>query len=134
MKRGAAQQKWDSANMTTLSCRVTKEKAEAFRKKCEAAGTKPNAVLLECVNGYLNGRTKEIEVSFTDWDLADRVSRMNVLPGTSPESQYRQAVTRIFSDAIAEKIVDENWPVLVGPDADLQQSYKTRFKYILPNW
>lgn len=48
-----ANDKWDAANMTILACRVTKKKAEAFRQACKAAGTNPNAVLLETVNKFL---------------------------------------------------------------------------------
>jgi len=45
--------KWDAANMTILGCRVTKTKADAFRKACSAAGTNPNAVLLSTVNKFI---------------------------------------------------------------------------------
>lgn len=48
-----ANAKWNAANMTKLSCGVTKEKAEAFKAACAAAGTNANAVILNAVNDFL---------------------------------------------------------------------------------
>ena len=45
--------KWNAANMTKLSCGVTKEKAAAFKAACAAAGTNVNAVILRAVDDYL---------------------------------------------------------------------------------
>lgn len=49
-----ANKKWDSANMTIVGCRVTKDKAAQFKAACIAAGTNPNAVLLACVNQFIS--------------------------------------------------------------------------------
>ena len=49
----AASKRWDQVNMTRLSCKVTKEKAERFKAICASRGTNTNAVLLACVNSYI---------------------------------------------------------------------------------
>lgn len=49
----AATRKWDQENMTRLSCKVTKAKAERFKAACQKNGTNTNAVLLTCVNDYI---------------------------------------------------------------------------------
>ena len=49
-----ANKKWDAENMTIVGCRVTKDKAKQFKEACLAAGTNPNAVLLACVNKYID--------------------------------------------------------------------------------
>ena len=40
----AANDRWDSANMTKLGCKIRKDKAEEFKAACKLAGTTPNAV------------------------------------------------------------------------------------------
>ena len=54
----AANKKWDAANMTTVGCRVTKEKAKQFKDACLAVGKNPNAVLLKCVNDFIADHAK----------------------------------------------------------------------------
>lgn len=49
----AASRKWDQANMTRLSCKVTKAMAETFKSICIKEGTNTNAVLLEYVRRYI---------------------------------------------------------------------------------
>lgn len=49
----AAARKWDQANMTRLSCKVTKVMAEKFKAICQKEGTNTNAVLLEYVRRYI---------------------------------------------------------------------------------
>lgn len=49
MKNNAVR-KWDKENMTALSCRVAKKKAEEFRQACKKLGLVPNALFLEVVN------------------------------------------------------------------------------------
>ena len=49
----AAAVKWDKENMTNVACRVTREKAKAFRLSCQQNGTNPNAVLLAYINKYI---------------------------------------------------------------------------------
>jgi len=46
----AASAKWDKENMTTLSTRVTKQKAQAFRQACADLNTKPNQVFLKAID------------------------------------------------------------------------------------
>lgn len=49
-----ANNKWDAANMTVLGCKIRKDKAEAFRAACKAAGTTPNAVFKEAINRFMD--------------------------------------------------------------------------------
>ena len=48
-----AHQKWDNKNMTTVGCKLTKEKARVFREACAAAGEKPNKIFLSVVDEYI---------------------------------------------------------------------------------
>lgn len=45
--------KWDAANMTVLGCKIRKDKAEEFKTACREAGTTPNAVFMEAINGFM---------------------------------------------------------------------------------
>lgn len=48
--RKRANVKWDKANMATLTCRVTKEKAQRFKDACDRLGTNRNAEFLKTIN------------------------------------------------------------------------------------
>ena len=48
--RKRANQKWDRQNMTVIGCKVTKEKAQAFKEACAALGTIPNRVLMDLID------------------------------------------------------------------------------------
>lgn len=52
-KKKASNAKWDSANMSTLGCRVKKVQAAEFKAYCKAQGKTSNTVLkdyvLECI-------------------------------------------------------------------------------------
>ena len=48
-----ANRKWDSAHYTQLPCKIRKEKANAFRAACKAAGTSPNAVLNAAADAFM---------------------------------------------------------------------------------
>lgn len=54
-----AHAKWDQENMTTVGCKLTKAKAQAFRDACKAAGDKPNRVFLAVVDEYITKYGKE---------------------------------------------------------------------------
>lgn len=60
-KKKASNAKWDSANMTTLGCRVKKSQAEAFKAHCETQGSTSNTVLkdfvLDCIGEQESGMT-----------------------------------------------------------------------------
>ena len=45
--------KWDAANMTVLGCKVRKDKAEAFKAACAAAGTTVNAVFSAAIDDFM---------------------------------------------------------------------------------
>ena len=53
--RRRANAKWDAANMTTLGCRMRKDKAEQFKAACKAAGTTPNAVFTAAMDRFMGG-------------------------------------------------------------------------------
>ena len=48
-----ARTRWDKEHLTTIGCKVTKEKAEEFRIACEKRKTNRNAVLLAYVNKFI---------------------------------------------------------------------------------
>lgn len=50
-----ANQKWDSANMATMACKVKREQAEQFRAYCTNKGEAVNAVLQGFVSSCING-------------------------------------------------------------------------------
>lgn len=45
-----SQKRWDRENMITISCRLTRKKAEEFKKACDQLNTKRNTVLLNAIN------------------------------------------------------------------------------------
>lgn len=45
-----AQKRWDKDNMVTITCRVTKRKADDFKAACDSLGTTRNAVLIKAIN------------------------------------------------------------------------------------
>ena len=55
-----ANQKWDKSHMTTIGCRVTKEKAELFRQSCRILETIPNKVIMQTVDETIK-KAQEIE-------------------------------------------------------------------------
>ncbi len=48
-----ANRKWAANNITQLSCKMRKDKAEAFKAACYAAGTTPNAVLTAAAEAFM---------------------------------------------------------------------------------
>lgn len=48
-----ANRKWDTAHYTQLPCKIRREKADAFRAACLAAGTRPNTVLTAAVDAFM---------------------------------------------------------------------------------
>lgn len=57
-KQKQSRNKWDTANMTVLGCKVRKDKAEQFKAACRAAGTTPNAIFAAAINEFL-GKGKD---------------------------------------------------------------------------
>ena len=51
-----ANRKWDNAHYTQLPCKIRKDKADAFRAACKAAGTSPNAVLNAAADAFMQER------------------------------------------------------------------------------
>ena len=47
--RKRANKKWDKENMTVIGCKVTKEKAQAFKNACAALGEVPNQILKKTI-------------------------------------------------------------------------------------
>lgn len=50
----AAANKWDSANMAVVTCKVKRDLADAFKAACRAASEIPNAVLRETMIAYIS--------------------------------------------------------------------------------
>ena len=51
-------QRWDSANISTLCCRIRADKAEAFKSACARLGTNPNAVFRAAIDKILEEDSK----------------------------------------------------------------------------
>lgn len=63
--------KWDAANMTVMSCKITNAKASEFRLACKLAGTTPNAVFRRAAD-----------------DLIEHVKAGGILaPDSTPDSE-----------------------------------------------
>lgn len=54
--------KWDSSNISTISCRVRSDKAEAFKEACARRGTTPNAVFRAAIEKVLEEDLKAGEL------------------------------------------------------------------------
>ena len=52
-KQKGYRNKWDAANMTVVGC---KNKAEAFKAACKAAGTTPNAVFTAAIQEFMKDK------------------------------------------------------------------------------
>lgn len=52
-KQKAYRNKWDSANMTVVGCKVRKDKADKFKALCKANNTSPNAEFLKTINDFI---------------------------------------------------------------------------------
>lgn len=53
-----ANNKWDAANMTTLGCRMRRDKAELFKAACTEAGTTVNAVFTAAMDSFLEAHPR----------------------------------------------------------------------------
>lgn len=49
-----ANNKFLAAHYTVLGCKIRKDRAEAFKAACKAAGTTPNAVFTEAINDFMS--------------------------------------------------------------------------------
>lgn len=58
-KRKAANQKWDLANMRSVSCRLRREDAELFRQYCTENNTTPGAYLKNHIHNILDKYSEE---------------------------------------------------------------------------
>jgi hypothetical protein len=48
-----ANAKWDAVNMATLGVKTRRDKAEAFKAACAAAGTSMNAIFTAAMDDFL---------------------------------------------------------------------------------
>ncbi|RKJ73029.1 hypothetical protein D7X33_20900 [Butyricicoccus sp. 1XD8-22] len=55
-KQKGYRNKWDAANMTVVGCKIRKDKAEAFKAACKAAGTTPNAVFTAAIQEFMKDK------------------------------------------------------------------------------
>lgn len=51
--------KWDKKNMTTVGCRITREKADLFKLSCLKLGTCPNAVFIKAVEATIKSASEK---------------------------------------------------------------------------
>lgn len=51
--RRRANDKWDKENMTTMSCRVRKDTAKAFKELCASRGSNASRELIAFIKGEL---------------------------------------------------------------------------------
>ena len=56
-----ANKKWDSRNMTVIGCKVTKEKAQAFKDACFILGVVPNRILMGLIDHTIAEAVKKTE-------------------------------------------------------------------------
>lgn len=52
-KKKASNAKWDKTNMSVLSVKLRREKAERFKRWCKEHGTTPNAEFKKIVDNVL---------------------------------------------------------------------------------
>lgn len=48
-----ARDKWDRENMTVLTCKVTKRKADEFAAACKRAGVSKSSVIVKAVDNFI---------------------------------------------------------------------------------
>ena len=51
--------KWDKENMTTVGCRLTKDKAALFRSSCTKLGTCPNKVFIKAIEATIKSASEK---------------------------------------------------------------------------
>lgn len=49
-----ARNKWDKENMKNVACKITAEKAEAFKQYAQSKNTTPNALLREFIESCIS--------------------------------------------------------------------------------
>lgn len=49
-----ARDKWDRENMTVLTCKVTKRKADEFAAACQRAGVSKSSVITRAVDNFIS--------------------------------------------------------------------------------
>lgn len=58
-----ARNKYDSAHMAVLSCKLRREDAEAFKAACQAAGTSPNAIFRAAIAQFMGAQDAQADAS-----------------------------------------------------------------------
>ena len=74
-----ANNKWTAANMTVLGCKVRKDRADAFKAACAAAGTSVNAVFASAMDEFM--KLHPVGVS---GDLSGADRPWGDMPGSDP--------------------------------------------------
>ena len=100
-----ANQKWDSANMATLACKVKREQAAQFRTYCEGRGETVNAALQGFVSLCTGDSktpcdTSECPVS----DFAPLVEQGDIEQINAHITQTGEAASEFVKRAIADTI------------------------------
>lgn len=97
-----ANQKWDSANMATMACKVKREQAEQFRAYCTNKGETVNAVLQGFVSSCINGTASEAQNIASDGDKKAGAILTPVALKTAQEAAQRagEAVPAFIERAV----------------------------------
>jgi len=53
-KKKISNARWDSKNMRNVAVRLTNEKADEFKRLCEANGESMHLVLKRCIDEYID--------------------------------------------------------------------------------
>lgn len=80
--------KWDSANMTNLSCKLRKDRAAEFKELCWQRGTTPNAVFRLVIDQFMSTNT---------WPMDKPISFEGLTPETAETVEHPQ-VSRTGSE------------------------------------
>ena len=54
-----ARDKWDRENMTVLTCKVTKRKADEFTAACQRADVSKSSVIVKAVDNFISENPEE---------------------------------------------------------------------------
>lgn len=77
-----ANNKWTAANMTVLGCKVRKDRADAFKAACAAAGTSVNAVFAAAMDEFMKLHPVPGDPASVSGDLSGADRTQGDMPGS----------------------------------------------------
>ena len=100
-----ANQKWDSANMATLACKVKREQAAQFRTYCEGRGETVNAALQGFVSLCTGDNKTPCDTSeYPVSDFAPLVEQGDIEQINAHITQTGEVASEFVKRAIADTI------------------------------